>query len=252
MSQLDASGLRLLKFLIGKLHEVRPGDPTTYIGYKKAHTELGLSQQGETYGMSLRHQGLDSLADWAFSENLPAVTGLIIDTSKSLPGPGFFKLYKRTEFDPDFYDWWKDQVQETKEYDWSPIVGTLASPSSPNLVSTQLTAERQTEIVERIVRDTAIAQQVKRLHDYRCQICSHTIVLPNGLMYAEGHHIKPLGSPHNGPDLIENILCVCPNHHVELDYGAAMIILKNLRRVKGHAINGNFVKYHNDNIFRKR
>jgi putative restriction endonuclease len=34
-------------------------------------------------------------------------------------------------------------------------------------------------------------------------------------------HIRPLGAPHNGPDVKENIIiCLCPNHHVLFDSGA--------------------------------
>ncbi|MEJ6719982.1 MAG: hypothetical protein QNK82_15945 [Akkermansiaceae bacterium] len=36
--------------------------------------------------------------------------------------------------------------------------------------------------------------------------------------YAEAAHIRPLGTPHNGPDSMENLLCL--NHRVALDkYG---------------------------------
>ena len=38
-----------------------------------------------------------------------------------------------------------------------------------------------------------------------------------GRRHAEICHIKPLGRPHNGPDVPENILCLCPNCHVLLD-----------------------------------
>jgi len=31
---------------------------------------------------------------------------------------------------------------------------------------------------------------------------------------------QPLGRPHDGPDVAENILCLCPNHHVLFDNGA--------------------------------
>lgn len=249
MRDLDANGLRLLRLLVEKLPAVRPGDPTSYVGYKEVHTELGLNLEAETYGDSLRHQGLDSLAEWAFSDRLPAITGLIIDRSKLLPGQGFFRLYKKSEYDPDFYSWWEDQVREAKEHDWSPVLGTLVSPTSPGPSALQHPVPRQNTTIECIIRDSAIVQQVKRLHDCRCQICSHTIILPGRVKYAEGHHIKPLGSPHSGPDVLENLLCVCPNHHVELDYGAAMIDLNHLRRAKGHTIDETLVKYHNENIF---
>ncbi|MBT6251913.1 MAG: hypothetical protein HOI84_01280, partial [Flavobacteriaceae bacterium] len=34
---------------------------------------------------------------------------------------------------------------------------------------------------------------------------------------AIGAHIKPLGRPHSGPDVKENLLCLCPNHHDQFD-----------------------------------
>lgn len=72
--------------------------------------------------------------------------------------------------------------------------------------------------VQRIVRSTLIAQGVKTLHKHRCQVCGTTLDTPGG-PYAEGAHIRPLGSPHDGPDHASNILCLCPNDHVRLDYG---------------------------------
>ena len=41
--------------------------------------------------------------------------------------------------------------------------------------------------------------------------------------YAEAAHIQPLGMPHNGPDQISNMLCLCPNHHVMFDLGGFVI-----------------------------
>jgi putative restriction endonuclease len=41
--------------------------------------------------------------------------------------------------------------------------------------------------------------------------------------YAEAAHIRPLGAPHHGPDTADNILCLCPNHHVLFDHSGVMI-----------------------------
>lgn len=79
--------------------------------------------------------------------------------------------------------------------------------------------ERVQTLVQRIVRDTVVAQRVKALHDYHCQVCGERVDTPAG-PYAESAHIRPLGHPHNGPDGPENILCLCPNHHVLFDRGA--------------------------------
>jgi hypothetical protein len=98
----------------------------------------------------------------------------------------------------------------------------------------------------RILRDTRLARHVKGLHNNRCQVCGHTIILPDGSCYAEAHHIRPLGEPHNGPDVAENILCLCPNHHTEMDYLASAIDTNELHAAQGHSIGDQYVSYHND------
>jgi putative restriction endonuclease len=70
--------------------------------------------------------------------------------------------------------------------------------------------------IQRIVRSSAVADRVKRVHDYRCQVCEEALPTPAG-PYAEAAHIRPLGRPHDGPDVITNVLCLCPNHHVLFD-----------------------------------
>jgi hypothetical protein len=96
----------------------------------------------------------------------------------------------------------------------------------------------------RILRDTKKARNIKWLYDNRCQICGEAIMLGNR-PYAEAHHIKPLGTPHNGPDHESNILCVCPNHHVMLDYFAIELDLTQLRLREAHQLNPKYVAYHN-------
>ncbi|MBX9791619.1 MAG: hypothetical protein K2Y37_22080 [Pirellulales bacterium] len=109
-------------------------------------------------------------------------------------------------------------------------------------------AERILTRTYRILRDTELARHVKHLHGHQCQLCGYSIRLPNGLKYAEAHHIQPLGSPHDGPDVIGNVLCVCPNHHAELDLGAIPICLAELRHASGHVIDTARVEYHNTRI----
>jgi len=41
--------------------------------------------------------------------------------------------------------------------------------------------------------------------------------------YAKAAQIRPLGAPHDGPDVSENILCLCPNHRVLFDHGGAAV-----------------------------
>ena len=73
----------------------------------------------------------------------------------------------------------------------------------------------------------------------------------SGERYAEAHHLKPLGTPHNGPDISNNIICVCPNCHAKLDYGIIRIEIPKLNLDIRHKIDAEFINYHNNNIFEK-
>jgi hypothetical protein len=108
--------------------------------------------------------------------------------------------------------------------------------------------ERVPTTVHRIIRDTELARRVKLLHQYKCQICGYSIRLNNGSNYAEAHHIQPLGKPHDGPDCIENIVCVCPNHHAELDYGLFDLSRSMFSTAGGHQIGQQYLDYHNQHI----
>lgn len=114
----------------------------------------------------------------------------------------------------------------------------------------------------RVIRDTKISKYVKDLYEYSCQVCGITIELPSGDKYAEGAHIKPLGKPHDGPDTIQNILCLCPNHHLMFDRYAFAInpdtlelegpVSGRLRTQSTHDINRNFLDYHWNNFLKHR
>ena len=71
---------------------------------------------------------------------------------------------------------------------------------------------------QRLVRSTAVTEWVKNLYDYKCQICGEQIETSAGF-YAEGAHIRPVGRPHDGPDEVANVVCLCPNDHVRVDRG---------------------------------
>lgn len=99
-------------------------------------------------------------------------------------------------------------------------LGALVEPSSSEDDTEH--PKRAEYLVSRIVRETALAREVKKMYDFRCQICGVRLE-GNAGPYAEAAHIRPLGIPHRGPDRLDNLLCLCPNHHVLLDYGAVAI-----------------------------
>jgi len=104
---------------------------------------------------------------------------------------------------------------------------------------------RKLTTINRIIRDTALSNDIKRLVNYRCQLCDITIKLTNNNYYIEAHHIKPLGKPYNGPDTRDNILIVCPNCHVKCDYKLITLslpkILNNIQK-----INQEYINFHNN------
>lgn len=112
--------------------------------------------------------------------------------------------------------------------------------------------ERAATTTYRILRDTAKARSVKAMHNFECQVCGDTIVLPDDSRYAEAHHIKPLGNPHGGRDIIGNILCLCPNHHAKCDLGAIILSYSSLRHADGHGVNKRYIEYHNRKIYGKQ
>ena len=108
------------------------------------------------------------------------------------------------------------------------------------------------ERVQRLIsirrRDRSFIPLLKELYDYRCQICGTLIACPSlkAPGYVEGHHIRPLEN-HGSPDIIENVIIVCPNHHKELEYGGTRLDLKLLDSLR-HPIAEEFVDYHNREI----
>jgi putative restriction endonuclease len=88
-------------------------------------------------------------------------------------------------------------------------------------------------------------------------MCGTRLDCPAG-PYAEAAHIRPLGDPHNGPDTEDNILCLCPNHHVLFDNGGVSIsddlcisgvdCAKRLPVHENHRIDRRHLAYHRDHL----
>ncbi|GIJ50055.1 hypothetical protein Val02_69410 [Virgisporangium aliadipatigenens] len=141
---------------------------------------------------------------------------------------------------------------------WRFRLTKIDSNANPSPASRTEPAGRASATIQRIIRSSANARRVKELHDHRCQVCGLRLETPAG-PYSEAAHIKPLGRPHDGPDVQGNILCLCPNHHVLLDSGAIYVDdhsvvrsavddmkLGELRTAGKHIIDYTFVKYHRE------
>jgi predicted restriction endonuclease len=114
----------------------------------------------------------------------------------------------------------------------------------------------------RIIRNTVVVEDLKQTYEYTCQVCGDRRHGEDGAFYAEGHHLKPLGSPHEGLDVRENLLVLCPNHHADFDYGNITVdpdsleiqheydesVNERLTLVGGHELGREYLEYHNREI----
>ena len=125
---------------------------------------------------------------------------------------------------------------------------------------------RRVSEVHRIIRDSALSRFLKILYDFQCQICRLSFRLPSGALYAESHHVRPLGGGHAGLDIESNMLVLCPNHHAMMDYGviavhpvSLTIVAIDDRVLEGgktlevakHPVGSEFLEYHLANVFNK-
>lgn len=105
-------------------------------------------------------------------------------------------------------------------------------------------------------RDPRLVEQIKLLYQHRCQVCGVQLETRFG-HYSEAAHIQGLGTPHDGPDKLSNLLCLCPNHHVQFDRLFLFIdeewnvrrsrdgeLISPLIRHPEHAIDEECVEYH--------
>jgi hypothetical protein len=140
-----------------------------------------------------------------------------------------------------------EPIAENYGYSYVAVIAdedltTVLSPVACDVTDPPARTEAR---VNRIIRDTAIVRRLKRLHDHRCQRCGLRLELDDGSAYSEGHHLKPLGSPHDGPDVPENLIVLCPNCHALLDLCGVSLETKSLRLHRQHKLGKQYVEYHN-------
>ncbi|MEV6876266.1 YDG/SRA domain-containing protein [Amycolatopsis sp. NPDC051128] len=81
---------------------------------------------------------------------------------------------------------------------------------------------RRSAVTKPIVRSLEVSDFVKQVHNHTCQICNVRLVVKDQ-GYSQGAHIQALGGVQAGPDVPENVLCLCPNCHSLFDMGAILV-----------------------------
>lgn len=105
----------------------------------------------------------------------------------------------------------------------NPIVGMQAMLQAED----DVVVERRLRQFRAQVRDRRNAANVKARYDNTCLFCGERLQVGVDRHYCEAAHIKALGEPHNGPDIEENIIPLCPNHHLQFDRGVLSIQRRN-------------------------
>ncbi|WP_380678404.1 HNH endonuclease [Salinigranum sp. GCM10025319] len=115
----------------------------------------------------------------------------------------------------------------------------------------------------RVIRNTTVVRELKKVYGHGCQLCGDVRHQNPDRKYAEGHHLQPLGRPHEGPDTKANLLVLCPNHHADFDYGMVSVDPETwtvahayehdlsgttLTVASDHPLEGEYLAYHNRHI----
>ena len=108
----------------------------------------------------------------------------------------------------------RPQEEEMRESEQRTFLTSLTEP--PNHPAVEEFNGR------RFVRDYPAAIKLKQIYGFLCQVCGTTVATfecahNDACGYAEVHHIRAIGSGHQGPDYPGNMLVLCPDHHAAFD-----------------------------------
>jgi HNH endonuclease len=93
----------------------------------------------------------------------------------------------------------------------------------PSVPTGNPTPDQRKYTTNEYLRDSKVRRYVAKKALGVCECCknrgfnSQVFVKPNGSGYVETHHIVPVGE--GGQDVVENVIALCPNHHMEAHHG---------------------------------
>lgn len=127
------------------------------------------------------------------------------------------------------------EARELEKHDLQDLLAKyVAQRAETNDVSNGKKRDRGTPSVRTVStrvfeRDPLVIAIARMRADHHCEVqgCQHeSFKTPEGWSYVEVHHIEPLGE--GGPDVIENVACVCASHHREAHFGVQRAELKKI------------------------
>ncbi len=187
-----------------------------YLGLNEAHHNF-FDQCPMSYALSLLLAQSDQDPAYAL------IYCYLRDWHQSHPQEEEVSVLLAKEHDPDY------QTQQVEASYW--VLHTLVNSSDEQQIDDQLRALATLDPKKHAVKlgkhhyhvsDAALKEAVKCLYDFQCQICQTRVYRPGWLatlprsaqwhfLNADAHHILPLYQ--EGPDSLDNLLCLCPTCH---------------------------------------
>ena len=181
--------------------------------------------------------GYDS--KYSFDQTIQAKVQSHCPEGYGFKGDAVFQLVTKGHYQLINHDFYEKRRIKTPD---DTIINLTVGNSLEDL---ELTARTLRE-VNSLNRNKTLVLGLKKLYCNQCQICGTILKISDTVYYSEVHHIKPLGQPHNGPDTSSNMMVVCPNCHVQLDFGKIKILKDKLAFKSPHDIDDKHIEYHNN------
>jgi len=102
---------------------------------------------------------------------------------------------------------------------WTP--GAAGASWSDQDAEDAATVMRRLQEVQAQIRNARHVRELKALYQHTCVFCGKQMIVgvDPDKHYSEAAHIRPVGEPYNGPDQKNNMIILCPEHHLQFDRG---------------------------------
>lgn len=187
--------------------------------------------------------------DW-FREDMPDVNGEVRDGIR-------FELWPVNDIDDTLIASLVDDFSEEATSVSSDIRNAKCEDVSELPEGKESVQHRRT-VRETVERNRILVNKIKNMYNDRCQVCGERRRQGANSGYSEVHHIMPLQN--DGPDKPENIVVLCPNHHLDFENGMLTVDPqsleishsyeshvdgRNMLVAEGHAIGAEYLAFHN-------
>jgi hypothetical protein len=176
---------------------------------------------------------------YSFDQTIQKIVETHCPTKSGYKGKAIFESFATGHYRLSDHNFWADISKDES------VDNQILKINSNNTVEDFELVTRTLREVSMINRNKDLVQKLKSLYDNTCQICRTKLKIAENIFYSEVHHIQSLGEPHNGPDTSANMIVVCPNCHVLLDFKAIEIVKDKIVFKRPHEVDDIYIEYHN-------